>query len=157
MNPEWDNTSLGQIEIRGDALEVEVNSEKRAAKIRREIQKRLGDQCNFAKEERQSIETLVQEQKSLPDKRPVQDRKEDMPPELRAALRERMKAHWDAWLDMPIPALKNQTPRRAALTPEGRERLEALLMEFEYRDESAIQPELRPDVSDLHRKLGLCD
>jgi hypothetical protein len=68
-----------------------------------------------------------------------------------------MKAHWDAWLDTPIPALKNQTPRRAALTPEGRERLEALLIGLEYRNESAIQPELRPDVVDLRRKLGLRD
>ena len=157
LHPEWDNTSLGEIEIRGDTLKVEVNSEKRAAKIRREIQKRLGNQCTFTKEERQSIETLLQEQKGLADTRPPQYREETMSPELRAAVKEHMKAHWDAWLDTPIPALKNQTPRRAALTPEGRERLEALLIELEYRNESAIQPELRPDVVDLRRKLGLCD
>jgi hypothetical protein len=157
LHPEWDNTSLGEIEIRGDTLKVEVNSEKRAAKIRREIQKRLGNQCTFTKEERQSIETLLQEQKGLADTRPPQYREETMSPELRAAVKEHMKAHWDAWLDTPIPALKNQTPRRAALTPEGSERLEALLIELEYRNESAIQPELRPDVVDLRRKLGLCD
>jgi hypothetical protein len=33
--------------------------------------------------------------------------------------------------------------------------LEALLMAFEYRNESMIQPELRPDVGELRRKLGL--
>jgi hypothetical protein len=67
----------------------------------------------------------------------------------------RRKPHWDAWLDIAIPALKGQTPRAAARTPEGRERLEALLMEFEYRNESTIQPELRPDVAELRRRLGL--
>jgi hypothetical protein len=121
------------------------------------LQNTDGDQCTFAKEERQSIETLLQEQKGLADKRPPQDRNEETPPELRAAVREHMKAHWDAWLAKPIPALKNQTPRRSALTPEGRERLEALLIALEYRNESPIQPELRPDVSDLRRKLGLFD
>jgi succinylarginine dihydrolase len=54
-------------------------------------------------------------------------------------------------------ARANVSGRRAALTPEGMERLETLLMELEYRNESAIPPELRPDVKDLRRKLGLCD
>lgn len=161
MHPEWNNTSLGSVEIKGDRLEVEVNSVNRAAKIRHEIGERLRDQATFTKEERKSIESLLQAQKGhrgiRKEQRSRDGEGEAVPPEFRAALRENMKAHWEAWLDIPIPALKNQTPRQAARTPEGRERLEALLMEFEYRNESAVQPELRPDVGDLRGKLGLSD
>jgi len=155
MNPEWDNTSLGGVEIRDGALNIEVNSDKRAAKIRREIQDRLGDLCVFLKEDRQSIESLLDQERGpakvhSPRRRETEDR-----PEFRAALKQQMKAHWEAWLDKPIPALKNQTPRQAARTPAALERLEALLMEMERRSESVIQPELRPDLPELRRKLGL--
>ncbi len=80
---------------------------------------------------------------------------EAMPPEFLTVLEEQMKEHWEAWLDIALPALKGRTPREAARTPEGRERLEALLLEFEYRNESLIQPELRPDVAELRKELGL--
>jgi hypothetical protein len=159
MHPEWDNTSLGLIKISGGGLEAEVNSINRAVKIRREIQDRLGDLCIFVREERQSIEKLLQARKGPSEIRegPRSRYRKDaaMPPELSAALKKQMKAHWEAWLDTAIPALKNQTPRQAARTPEGRERLEALLIGFEYRNESMLQPELRPDVGELRRKLGL--
>jgi len=156
MNAAWENTSLGHIEIRSGALEVEVNSEKRAAKIRREIQRRLGDDCSFQKEERQAIEDLLrQENRDVGRDKQRARESGGMPPEFRAAIKDQMRAYWDAWLDIPVPALKNQTPRKAARTLEGRERLEALLMTFEVRNESGIQPELRPDVAGLRRKLGL--
>ena len=38
----WDNTILGSIKISGHALVAEVNSEKRAIRLRAEIEKRLG-------------------------------------------------------------------------------------------------------------------
>ena len=66
-----------------------------------------------------------------------------------------MERHWEAWLDQPIGLLLDETPRQAARTPKGRERLEALLMDIEYRNEHLSQPELRADVSALRRKLGL--
>jgi hypothetical protein len=159
LHPEWDNTSLAKIDIRRGVLEIEVNSEKRAKKIRQEIQNRLGGQCKFVCEERQSAEALLRAEeahgRTARRGRLRQDEGEAMPSELSAVLREQMKAHWDAWLDIPISALRGQTPREAARTPKDRERLEALLMEFEYRNESTIQPELRPDVAELRRRLGL--
>ena len=41
------------------------------------------------------------------------------------------RRHWEAWLDTRVPALGNKTPRQAARTASGRERLEALLAEFD--------------------------
>ncbi len=155
----WDNTVLGNIEIDHGRLVVEVNSEKRADRIRRELHRRLRDECVFVNEKRESIETMLKGRMARGGRRKVGRRgareEESMPPELRAALKESMKAHWNAWLDTPIPALKNRSPREAAGTKEGRERLEALLMEFECRDQSLIKPELRPDIAELRKKLGL--
>src|SRR5581483_3142898 len=38
----WENTVHGKIRIHGRSLEAEANSEERARKLRREIEKRLG-------------------------------------------------------------------------------------------------------------------
>jgi hypothetical protein len=159
VNPEWQNTTLGNIRIDGERLEVEVNSEKRAAKIRTELRRRLGDQCIFVEEKRESIESLGQaardREESRGGHRLVEFKDHATPPGIRDMLKAQMKAHWDAWLDIPLPALRNQTPRQAARTRKGRERLEALLIDFEHRNESIPQPELRPDVVELRQKLGL--
>jgi hypothetical protein len=43
-----------------------------------------------------------------------------------------------AWIDLPVPALNGQTPRQAATTPQGRQRLEALLEDFEWRGDRSV-------------------
>ena len=50
--------------------------------------------------------------------------------EMEAALQEQQ---WTAWLDESAPALAGQTPREAARSRAGRERLNALLADFEWR------------------------
>jgi hypothetical protein len=40
--PRWDNTILGSIKVSVGSLHAEVNSEKRAKRLRNEIEKRLG-------------------------------------------------------------------------------------------------------------------
>jgi hypothetical protein len=66
------------------------------------------------------------------------DRYDESPPDASAELREieeeMYRRHWTAWLDTRVPALGNKTPRQAARTARGRERLEALLAEFDRRD-----------------------
>jgi hypothetical protein len=62
--------------------------------------------------------------------------------------------HWDTRLDTRPAALGNRTPRQAAQTPEGRERLNALLSEFEWMNERA-QNLMSPDVPALRARLWL--
>jgi len=62
--------------------------------------------------------------------------------------------HRKAWLDQPVPALGGLTPRAAAATPLGRERLEALLADYAYRDRQR-EPDERVDIEDLRKLLGL--
>ncbi len=70
-------------------------------------------------------------------------------------LREHMASHWEAWLDEPIPALRDQTPREAARTPLGRELLEALLHDYEWSSQRQPDAFFGPDVAALRRKLGM--
>lgn len=75
-------------------------------------------------------------------------------PELEALEAELAQRHWDAWVDTKVPALGNRTPRQAAKTARGRERLAALLANFARmaeRNPSGV----RPDVAELRRRLGM--
>jgi hypothetical protein len=74
-------------------------------------------------------------------------------PEIQAHLQKMATQHWQAWLDTPLPALNNKTPREAAKSDAGKERLEALLWQFEQHSETP-QP-FSPDVDALRETLGL--
>jgi hypothetical protein len=132
VHKDWDNTILGRIEVRGDALTASVNSNRRAARLRREIEKRLGRRVAFVRAVVDSIDTLMKEARQG-QRRGLEARQEREPSIEPDRLAEFMQRHWENWLDERIPALKNQTPRQAARTEAGRERLEALLMDFEWR------------------------
>jgi hypothetical protein len=75
-------------------------------------------------------------------------------PEIEAMEAELARRHWEAWFDMKVPALANKTPRQAAKIAAGRERLEALLMDYARHDEDRPSA-FRADVPELRRKLGL--
>ena len=75
-------------------------------------------------------------------------------PEIQALEAELMQRHWDAWIDTKVPALGNRTPRQAAKTAKGRERLEALLSDFARAAEQRSST-FQPDLADLRRRLGL--
>jgi hypothetical protein len=130
VHKDWDNTILGRIEVRGDALTASLNSNGRAARLRREIEKRLGRRVAFVRAVVDSIDTLMREARQGQCLEARQEPEPSIDPD---TLAEFMQRHWENWLDERIPALKNQTPRQAARTEAGRERLEALLTDFEWR------------------------
>jgi SEC-C motif-containing protein len=159
-HPEWDNTILGHIEINGERLTAEVNSEKRARKIQSEIKKRLGKRAMFKHALHESVESKLEDTEGQRAGQASEDSRREMEelnsrPEVQALLRKQMEAHWEAWYDEPIPALKNKTPLEAARTKAGRERLEALLCEFDRRNEGFSEDYLRVDVQSMRKKLGL--
>lgn len=65
-----------------------------------------------------------------------------------------LRAHYRAWVDMELPALKGKTPRQAMKTGDGREMVEALLLHLEQRKE--WQPGFDDDIlSELRATLGI--
>jgi len=64
--------------------------------------------------------------------------------------------HWHDWFDIRIPALANKTPREAARTKEGMERLEALLLIYEQSADKRSKTDIfKPNVNYLKQELGL--
>lgn len=151
-----DNTTLGTLRLEGSRLLVEVNSARRRRRIEKEIAKRLGSAATLvdttvtdlaeALEQRRETRSLAPPHLSTPPDSPS-------PPELQALETELARKHWDAWLDTKVPALGNRTPRQAAKTASGRERLEALLADYSQKSVSGHNA-FEPDIVTLKQKLG---
>lgn len=155
-HPEWENTILGHITITKKKLILETNSEKRAQKGSKLLTKYLGDKIHFQKT---LLESPEQKMKSLPE--PNTEKNTSLSPydapEIQEQLKLMAKQHWDAWFDNPIPALNNKTPRQAAKTENGRERLEALLLHYERNDEQVNEHThyFKPDINFIKSELNL--
>jgi hypothetical protein len=156
MHQDWDNTTLGTIEIDGERMVIHVNSRRRATRIEGEIAKRLGADAMLEQKAADPVEKLIAEKKDQPPDRLADAEQERLQqlPEVQEYLRQMGERHWEAWLDTRLPALGNRTPRQASQTPDGRERLEALFAEFIWSTERAPNA-MSPDVSALRARLGL--
>ncbi len=154
----WDNTVMGNIVIKGDQMTIEVNSQERADVIKRKITRRLGKRAIFRHALIQSAEKMLEEMASEPSgassmSTNAQSEALQNNPEIQAHLQKMATQHWQAWLDTPLPVLNNKTPREAAKSISGKERLEALLWQFEQQ--SATPQPFSPDVDALRETLGL--
>ena len=151
----WEVTVLGHLTINEDLLTVDVNSQERADLAKLEIESRLGAKANFRHAVIESSERMLEDIAAQPTSAlTTQQSNKDLDgPEIQEMLKEMSEKHWRSWLDMSIPALNEQTPREAAKTATGRERLEALLWEFEGK--GAAQRSFAPDVNALRQELGL--
>jgi len=155
----WDNTILGNLTIENGMLIVEVNSVQRSDTIQSEIAKRLGEDAVLENITCESIEEqLARSQDAAETDEQRQQREEQKAfasnPEVQALMKEQAKRHWEQWVNEPIPLLRGKTPTQAAKTAGGRERLEALLTDFERKagtDESVFAP----DWLELRRRLGM--
>ncbi len=150
MHKEWDTTVVGHAELGDGVLRVETNSIARADALRERIEKVCAGRI------RQHI-------RSHSDPAALLDRKSTSPPapvsrqrtpEENAMVREMKDRHYATWLNDPIPALDGKTPREAARTKSGREKLDALLKDLEITE--AHEPEsARFNVRRLREALGL--
>lgn len=138
---------LGEIEIKETSLTIHVNSRERAKKIQSEIKKRLPEACllNIDDEPIDLNKLDSKNKKSIPYQ-PT--------PEERKITKHFLSDYYKKWLDTPVPALNGKTPRQAAKTQDGRERLEILLRDFELGNERKEVHE-QIDVDWLRKELNL--
>jgi hypothetical protein len=154
---DWDNTTLGTLRLDGSRLVIEVNSARRRERIAKEISKRFGSTATLVETTTADIVKELQDRRARRGETagPMTFSSEpERTPEIQALEAELMQRHWDAWIDTKVPALGNRTPRQAAKTAKGRERLEALLSDF-ARSAEQRSPVFQPDLTDLRRRLGL--
>ena len=144
----WDSTVLGTLRVEGSRLVVEVNSARRATRIRREIRRLLGTGGLLVDTSTLDVDEMLEAARAA---NAGEGRDAPRSPELESIERELRRRHLEAWLDTRIPALVNRTPRQAAKTPRGRERLEALLDGIA----DSPHPDARAEAEELRRRLGL--
>lgn len=144
--------SLGTITIEPGSLVAEVNSEARAARFRELADTMLPDGCRHVSTVLEPIDAALaahRREEPADDEVDINDL-----PEVQAMITEQLRAHYRAWPEMEIPALSGLTPLQAIRTPEGREMVEALLLDIEQR--SAAQSGMRPEiVAELRQTLNL--
>ena len=136
---------------------VEVNSARRRRRIEKEIAKCLGSAATLVDTTITDLAEALERRREPHSVAPthlVTPAGSPRPPELEAIEAELARKHWDAWLDTKVPALGNRTPRQAAKTASGRERLEALLADYSQKSVSGRNA-FEPDIGTLKRKLGL--
>jgi SEC-C motif len=161
MHKGMENTALGRIAIDGTRLIAEVNSRERAEKIRSEIESRLEARVVFRRAVTSSIKKMIEERAERGEtvrSRRMREESERIQslPEVQEQLKAMAGRHWEAWFDEQIPPLGNLTPRQAARTPEGRERLEGLLLSYEWdKPAESLTTLMQPDVAEIRRRLGL--
>ncbi|MFY9734872.1 MAG: SEC-C domain-containing protein, partial [Rhodoplanes sp.] len=155
----WDNTVLGWIEIDGPRLIAEVNSQARADAIRKTIETALGEDVRYRASEIQSPERMLADLQAAGGVgggaiSEEHDRLAELP-EVRDKISAMMAAHWEHWVDQPIPILGNRTPMEAVKDADGREIVESLVMQAERTGRSSNLPTDEAVFRRLRERLGL--
>jgi len=143
--------SLGRIQIEGERLVAEVNSEERGKLFRTLADELLPEGCRHISTVLESVEAALKAHRRDQPQQSEEDLNDR--PEVKALLADHLRAHYRAWPRMKLPALNGKTPLQAMKTPEGREMVEALLLDLEQRSlrgpgvDSEIITELRARLS----------
>jgi len=154
----WDNTILGHIRIKDRQLTVEVNSDKRAQQFQKLIKKSLPEACYKTSviESPQAISARAQGSEATPNEQRREElEKLNNDPEVRERVMAFLREHYRQWLHEKLPALDGKTPLQAVKTKSGREKVEALLRDFELRTPRTNLPVDPAIFTELRERLGL--
>lgn len=157
---DWNNTILGHLRIAGATLTAEVNSENRAVQFKKLMEELLPGKARYKTTVIQSPQAMLKrmdEEGETAQSRHLQKEDDELNnrPEVRALIAEHLRQHYRNWLNQKIPALDDQTPLQAVKTRDGKEMVEALLMDIERKSRDGNMP-LDPDIiAELREKLGL--
>jgi Protein of unknown function (DUF2384) len=137
-----------------------VNSEKRATRIREEVERRLGILAVHQKTATQTTDAMMKKRERGRTARSAasgagSNRSTPQPefsPEMKAELQQRA----EQWIFQKVPALGGRTPLEAVGTADGKEMVESLLLEWERQNENFDDPTFfLPDVNAVRRLLKL--
>jgi hypothetical protein len=156
----WENTILGGIRISEGRLVGDVNSAERAKRLRKEIEGRLGLGGTHESTVSKTVDGL--REIPLPPKtveelaRQAKFDTQMREPEVLARVQATIQKDVEGWIFQEVPALGGRTPLEAVRDPDGKEAVEALLLQWERNDEKGMFPnQIRPDISAVRRLLNL--
>ncbi len=147
---------LGNIELKSNTIELSVNSETRADRGRKMLEPLLDGLVSAPLVERQTLEQAFAEQREHGYNSAAPDLPAD---EQHRILHDAMNRHYRAQLDQPIPALGNISPRKAARSKKGRDKLVAWLKLLENRSakHEPDGPMASYDFTWMWEELGVSD
>jgi hypothetical protein len=154
----WDNTILGHLRISESHLIGEVNSENRAARLRKEIEKRLGRLAVYQHTRVQELAEMLKGERRKAARAESQEAGAGallLDPEVRKRAQAELQKEVEAWVHKKIPALGGRTPIEAVRDPDGREIVEGLLLQWERHFKGVSPGQLRPDINAIRRLLSL--
>ena len=144
-------TVLGRITIDGDGLVLETMSSERNVRGKRMLDK-LGTVLAHRIDSIQDVEAALESHRERDSSKEDEVDEHDHDDELGEYFRD----YYAKWLDEPIPALGDKTPRKAARTKRGRVQVAALLKEIE--NGTLGQPGgSAVDFDALRREVGLIE
>jgi hypothetical protein len=127
---------LGNVELKGRTLRLMVNSASRAKKGTELLAQALGDLAGQPLTSIQTLEQFLDSGSADPEPPEM-----DLPPELQATIiHEMLDRQYRAMLDEPVGMLGNKTPRKAATTMAGREKVAEWLKYMEHHSARASDP-----------------
>ncbi|HYI81675.1 MAG TPA: hypothetical protein VEX11_00520, partial [Acetobacteraceae bacterium] len=142
---------LGTLELKGRRLSLEANSVARAERGRVLLEPVLAGLVGQPLAERVDLEQMLAAERPPPEPGGLS------PEDERALVRQGLDDHYRRILDSPIPALGGKSPRAAAKTPKGREKVAAWLKMLE--NHSAKRPAADPlgeyDFGWMWQELGV--
>ena len=160
MQGAWEKTTLGVLKIEGRRLTAQLNSAKRAEDLRKLIGGLAGSHVRYRTTVIQSLHSVLSREQTPQERQAARRSQEESArlaaqPEVQAALADMLRTHYRKWVDEKIPALGNRTPRESMRDRDGREAVEALVLQLE-RDGLRMQPPLDLDIlRELRETLGL--
>lgn len=147
---------LGNVELKGRAVILAVTSAERAERGIALLTEALGDRVGSPLTEIETLDQAMAARRETPA-----EPEPSIPPEVATPLIHAMlDRHYRAALDEPVPMLGDVTPRAAARTKAGRDRLAAWLKHLENgsgRHSDPTDPMATYDLTWLWRELGIED
>ncbi len=144
--------SAGTMIFEEKRVVFETTSQKRAEKARDELPGLLAGAVRFRAISYEDVEQALQHAPKTPNKEesgiPIEEQ--------RKMLGEFYERHYRKWLDEPVPALGNRTPRHAAGLKTMRPKVVALLKDFEGHSERQRRSgQIAYDFGWMWTELGL--
>ncbi len=115
-----ETTLLARIFFEDDEIGVEVNSKKRLDKLTTMLE--AIDGVHYLDHNSRDVEDMMEEVSENKDLI-----KESIPEEVLDAVRDNMCKYYIDWLDEPIPFLDNKTPRQAAKSKKGAQKVKIMI------------------------------
>jgi len=147
---------LGTVELKAKTIELCVNSGFRADRGRKLLESLLDGLVGIPLIERQTLEQALAEHREHGTSPAVPELPLD---EQRKFVNDVMDQHYRAQLDQPIPALGNVSPRKAAKSKKGRDKLVAWLKLLENHSarHDPDDPMASYDVTWMWEELGVSE